>query len=72
MLRRTFLTSTIAASATALLQPRLAFAKMAPTPNWVPLKRQLGDRLLDVHSPLVAAAKNPASADALFARMQNP
>jgi FAD/FMN-containing dehydrogenase len=71
MRRRTFLTSTVAAGAAALLQPRLAFAKAAP--NWAPLKRQLGDRLLDLHSPLVAAAKNGgAGADALFAKIQNP
>ena len=71
MRRRTFLSSTIAAGATALLQPRLAFAKAAP--DWARLKKQLGDRLLDLHSPLVEAARHGgASADALFARIQNP
>jgi FAD/FMN-containing dehydrogenase len=72
MRRRAFLISTIAAGATAFFAPRPAFAKGDAAPDWTPLERQLGDRLLDVRSPLVTAAKNPAGADALFAKIQNP
>ena len=71
MQRRTFLTSTIAAAMAAFVQPRFAIAK--PAPGWGPLRRAVGDRLIDLHSPLIEAARNGgAGADALFARMQNP
>jgi FAD/FMN-containing dehydrogenase len=72
MRRRTFLASTAAVAAT-IVQSRLAFATGKAAPNWTSLKRQLGDRLLNVHSPLLQAARNhSAGADALFARIQNP
>ncbi len=71
MHRRTFLGSTAAAAVTAIIDPRLAFARM--TPDWSPLRRRLGDRLIDVHSPLVAAAESGGrGADALFAALKNP
>jgi len=71
MLRRTFLGSTAAAATAAIIDSRLAFARTAP--DWSPLRRQLGDRLIDVHSPLAAAAESGGrGADALFAALKNP
>ena len=69
MRRRTFLSS--AAAAAFFLQPRVAFGKTSP--DWTTLRRQLGDRLIDVRSPLVECARNHgAGADRLFAALKNP
>lgn len=71
MQRRTFLSS--AAAAVALLAtPRAALARAA-APRWAALRRLVGNRLIDVPSPLVEAARRGgAGADALFAKLQNP
>ena len=52
MRRRSFISSTLAATIAGTLQPRLSFARLA-NPDWSELRRQIGDRLIDVHSPLV-------------------
>jgi len=73
MLRRKFLSSTTAAVAAAILQPKLVFARSKAASDWGPLRKQLGDRLIDLNSPLVESARNGgAGADALFAKIQNP
>ncbi len=73
MLRRTFLSSTAAAAATALFQPKPALARVPAAPDWDMLRRQVGNRLLDLHSPLVEAARNGGvGADKLFAALKNP
>src|SRR4030095_15121425 len=73
LLRRTFLSSAAAATAATVLQPRLAFAQSQPAPDWNLLRRQGGNRLLDLHSPLGEAARNGgAGADKLFAAIKNP
>jgi len=73
MKRRTFLSSTAAAAAAAIVDPGLAFARTAIAPDWSPLRRQVGDRLIDVHSPLVAAARSGGrGAGALFTALKNP
>jgi FAD/FMN-containing dehydrogenase len=44
-----------------------------PPPNWAALRRRLGDRLIDIRSPLVECARNHgAGAQALFAALKNP
>jgi len=51
--------------------PALAVAKRAP--DWAALRRRIGSRLIDIHSPLVECAKHHgAGADALFAALKNP
>jgi FAD/FMN-containing dehydrogenase len=71
MRRRTFL-ATSAAAATVLIDPDSAFA-MPDEPEWDALRRQVGDRLIDVRSPLVGTARNNGKgADALFASLKNP
>jgi len=73
MLRRTFLGSTAAAAGAAIFDKKLAFARTATSPDWDLLRRQLGDRLIDIQSPLVAVARNAGlGADDLFARLKNP
>src|SRR3954471_3755196 len=72
MRRRTFLSSAAAAAASSWLQPGLAFAAK-PAPDWSALRCQIGDRLIDIRSPLVACAENHgAGADALFAQLKTP
>lgn len=72
MLRRTFLGSTSAVGAVALVAPRLA-AQGSAAPDWSPLRQQVGDRLIDIHSPLAEVAANGGrGADELFARLKNP
>ncbi|MEO6225295.1 MAG: FAD-binding protein [Sphingomicrobium sp.] len=72
MQRRTFLGSTGAAAAAALITPPLALSKTA-APRWDALRRKVGDRLIDTPSPLVALARNGGrDADAVLARMKNP
>lgn len=71
MRRRTFLTSTAATAATSLVSPRLAFAR--PTPDWSALRNLVGNRLIDIRSPLIEVARNGgAGADRLFAALKNP
>jgi FAD/FMN-containing dehydrogenase len=71
MRRRTFLSSAAAVGAVGLLGPRLAFART--TPDWDALRRKVGDRLIDIRSPLVECARNHgAGADRLFAELKNP
>jgi len=73
MRRRTFLGSTAAAAGAAIFDRKLAFARTATSPDWDLLRRQLGDRLIDIQSPLVAVARNAGlGADDLFARLKNP
>lgn len=71
MRRRTFLQTTAAAAAMSAFAPVLAVAKHAP--DWAALRRRIGNRLIDIRSPLVECAKHHgAGADALFARLKNP
>ena len=71
MKRRTFLTSG-ACAAVLLLGPRNSPAQSRAT-DWTPLKRRIGDRLIDIDSPLVECArKGGAGAEALFAQLKNP
>jgi FAD/FMN-containing dehydrogenase len=73
MRRRTFLSTSAAAAAYTLGKPRFAFAKSASGPDWSALRRAIGDRLIDVRSPLVEAASNGGrGADALFEALKNP
>jgi len=73
MLRRTFLGSTAAVATAALLAPKLAFARTAADPDWSPLRGQVGDRLIDIRSPLAEVAANGGrGAEELFARLKNP
>ena len=72
MQRRTFLVSTTAAAATAILPNRAALATK-PTSDWESLRRQIGDRLIDIRSPLIENARNGgAGAKDLFERLKNP
>lgn len=67
--RRTFLGSSVA----ALAASQLEWPAVAATINWNPLRREIGDRLIDVRSPLVDFVRDGGrGADALFARLQNP
>jgi hypothetical protein len=71
MRRRTFLQSGAAAAA-SLFVPRAALATRT-APNWEALRRQVGERLIDIRSPLVECARtHGAGADALFASLKNP
>jgi FAD/FMN-containing dehydrogenase len=71
MRRRTFLQST-AAAVGWLAVPRLALAA-TPAPDWAALRRRVGDRLIDIRSPLVECARNHGrGADALFKALKNP
>jgi FAD/FMN-containing dehydrogenase len=71
MRRRTFLQSSAAAAAALALVPRSAFARS--TPNWAALRGKVGDRLIDIRSPLVECARNDGvGADALFKALKNP
>jgi FAD/FMN-containing dehydrogenase len=73
MQRRTFLTSTAAAAATTLVRSHVGFARTPRSPDWSALRRQVGERLIDIRSPLVECAENHgAGADALFAALKNP
>ena len=69
--RRTFLQSAASTAIASGFPP--AWALASQTPPWGALKRQLGERLIDLHSPLVQCAKDGgAGADELFARLKNP
>jgi FAD/FMN-containing dehydrogenase len=72
MRRRTFLQSGAAAAAVSLaLRPVSVIAKRLP--NWAALRSKVGDKLIDIRSPLVECARNHgAGADALFAKLKNP
>jgi len=68
--RRTFLGTSAAAAAT-LAVPRAAWAARAI--DWEPLRRAVGDRLIDTPSPLAELARNGGrGADALFRQLKNP
>ncbi len=70
MLRRTFLKSSVAAAAVGWIEPALARARAV---DWTALRRIVGNRLIDVRSPLVDLARiGGAGAKAVFARLQNP
>jgi hypothetical protein len=72
MRRRTFLSSTAAAAASALLKPQLAFGVQV-SPDWGSLRRLVGSRLIDIDSPLVECARNHGlGANRLFAALKNP
>lgn len=71
MRRRTFLQSAAAAAMASSFAPGWALAHAAP--SWNALKRRLGDRLIDIRSPLVECAREGgAGADTLFAALKNP
>jgi FAD/FMN-containing dehydrogenase len=71
MRRRTFLQST-AAAAGWLAAPRFALAATR-APDWAALRKRVGDRLIDIRSPLVECARNHGrGADALFKAVKNP
>jgi FAD/FMN-containing dehydrogenase len=72
MRRRTFLQSSAAAAAVSTFLPdRLPGQVRAP--DWAELRRRVGDRLIDIHSPLVECAeRHGAGADALFRALKNP
>jgi FAD/FMN-containing dehydrogenase len=73
MQRRTFLTSTAAAAAASLVRPSVALGRTARPPDWSALRGQVGERLIDIRSPLVECAEHHgAGADALFAALKNP
>ena len=68
MQRRTFLQT----AAATLLVPPPNLARRAAS-DWTALGRQIGDRLIDIRSPLIECARNHgAGADALFADLKNP
>jgi len=72
MLRRTFLQSSAAVAAASFLSPRLALAARL-APHWAALRSRVGDRLINISSPLVACARNRgAGAEALFTALKNP
>lgn len=71
MRRRDFLGSTIATSTLINLDPARAYAALSEI-DWTPLRRAVGARLIPVHSPLVQAQKDTASAADLFRRIKNP
>jgi FAD/FMN-containing dehydrogenase len=71
MKRRTFLSSG-ACAAVLLLGHRSSLAQSRAY-DWARLKRRIGDRLIDIDSPLVECARNAgAGADELFAQLKNP
>jgi FAD/FMN-containing dehydrogenase len=71
MRRRTFLRSSAAAGAITLA-PKLAIAAR-PAPGWDALRRRIGDRLIDIRSPLIECAeRRGAGANALFGKIKNP
>ena len=74
MRRRRFVQASASGAVLAAL-PRLAGAAAARPAGtvWAELRRRVGDRLVEVHSPLIACAEaGGAGADALFARLKNP
>lgn len=73
MRRRDFLQSSAAAVAASLLPAAPALAAARGAPDWPALRRKVGDRLIDIRSPLVECARNHgAGADSLFAALKNP
>jgi len=73
MRRRTFVSSTIAAAAALPIQSWSALARTRGALDWSALRHIVGNRLVDVRSPLVELSKNGgAGSDALFATIQNP
>src|SRR5579884_1862759 len=71
MRRRRFLQST-AAAVGWLAAPRFALAATL-APDWAALRRRVGDRLIDIRSPLIECARNHGrGADALFKALKNP
>jgi FAD/FMN-containing dehydrogenase len=71
--RRTFLASGAAAAATGFVWPGQAISRAKAVVDWSSLRRAIGTRLIDLHSPLVECARNGgAGADELFARLKNP
>lgn len=72
MERRTFVGGLLGSAAAATLPVRVGAATSASA-AWDELRRRVGDRLIPVHSPLVAAARSGgAGADALFRHLKNP
>lgn len=69
--RRTFLAGSLAAVAAGSGRAAQAAGEEAAS-RWAPLERQLGDRLIDVRSPLVAAARGETDAGALMRQLKNP
>lgn len=68
MRRRTFLVST---AATSLVRSWPVLA--APGVDWSALRKKVGDRLIDIHSPLLEVAQNGgAGSEQLFASLKNP
>lgn len=72
MNRRTFLASS-GAAALLSFTPAARLAAAARPPDWEALRRRVGDRLIDIDSPLIECARNHgAGAASLFARLKNP
>jgi FAD/FMN-containing dehydrogenase len=73
MRRRTFLLSTAAAAACATVGLLPALGASERRPKWDALRRRVGQRLIDINSPLVESARNGgAGASELFSRLKNP
>lgn len=72
MKRRTFVAGLLATACAPSL-PRLAFAAVPRATVWNELRSRVGDRLIPINSPLVAASRSHgAGADALFEALKNP
>lgn len=72
MRRRSFVGGLLATAAAGALPARL-FANPVQSLAWNELRSRVGSRLIDVNSPLVAAARSGgAGADALFEAIKNP
>lgn len=72
MKRRTFVGGLLGSAAITAI-PRSLFAAGIPSAAWDELRARVGDRLIPVDSPLVAAARSGGmGADALFKALKNP
>jgi FAD/FMN-containing dehydrogenase len=68
--RRAFLQSSAAAAASLAFPPRVLARRAS---DWTALRRKIGDRLIDIRSPLLECARNHgADAGALFKALKNP
>jgi FAD/FMN-containing dehydrogenase len=71
MERRTFVGGLLGSAAATAFPVRIGAAPA--TRAWEQLRRHVGDRLIEIHSPLVASARlGGAGADALFKKLKNP
>jgi len=71
--RRAVVKAMASAAALAGFGPALASARKVPAKAWDSLRKQVGERLVPVRSPLAEVARaGGAGADELFARIRNP